>query len=86
VAETGLAVARLSPESEIAEGQQAKLWFDGAKLHLFDPGDGSNLRRSRAEQEAGAEATEAAVEAEHEKDPPARAAAGPEGDAGTAPE
>jgi multiple sugar transport system ATP-binding protein len=80
----GLAVARLNPESEIAQGERAKLWFDAAKLHLFDPGDGSNLRRSEQDQQAGAEATAEAVEAEHEKDPPARAAAGP--DEGTAPE
>ncbi len=39
----GRAVARLSPESDIKEGDKAKLWFDAAKLHVFDPADGSNL-------------------------------------------
>ena len=62
----GLAVARLNPESEISEGQQAKLWFDGAKLHLFDPADGSSLRRSKREQEAAAAATQEAIAAEAE--------------------
>ncbi len=62
----GLAVARLNPESEIGEGQKAKLWFDSAKLHLFDPGDGSNVRRSAGEQKAAAKATKAAVKAEAE--------------------
>jgi len=66
----GRAVARLNPETEIQEGQTAKLWFDAAMLHLFEPHDGSNLRRDESEQRAAAEATEAAVEAEHEKDHP----------------
>ncbi|WP_411283185.1 ABC transporter ATP-binding protein [Lapillicoccus sp.] len=52
VAETGLAVARLNPESEISDGGTAKLWFDGAKLHLFDPADGANLRHGKADQQA----------------------------------
>jgi multiple sugar transport system ATP-binding protein len=81
---SGLAVARLNPESEIDEGQKAKLWFDGAKLHLFDPGDGSNLKRGGKAQKAAAAATAAAVEAEQEKDPPARAEA--DSDGATAPE
>jgi multiple sugar transport system ATP-binding protein len=37
------AVARLSPESDVRAGGQAKLWLDTDKLHLFDPGDGTNL-------------------------------------------
>ena len=65
----GLAVARLNPESEIAEGQTAKLWFDSAKLHLFDPGDGSNVRRGGSEQKAAAKATRAAVAAESDAAP-----------------
>jgi len=39
----GRAVARLNPESEIGEGSKARLWFDAAKLHVFDPNDGTNL-------------------------------------------
>lgn len=81
---SGLAVARLNPESEIGEGDKAKLWFDGAKLHLFDPSDGSNLKRAAKDQKAGAKATAAAVEAEHEKAPPERAAA--DSDGATTPE
>ncbi|CAN5134869.1 sn-glycerol-3-phosphate ABC transporter ATP-binding protein UgpC [soil metagenome] len=81
---SGLAVARLNPESEIGEGDKAKLWFDGAKLHLFDPSDGSNLKRAAKDQKAGAKATAAAVEAEHEKPPPERAAA--DSDGATTPE
>ncbi len=61
---TGLAVARLNPESDVKEGDTAKLWFDGAKLHLFDPSDGSSLRRGAQEQKAASKATAAAVEAE----------------------
>ncbi len=60
----GLAVARLNPESEIGDGETAKLWFDSAKLHLFNPGDGSNLRRAERERKAAAEATQAAIAAE----------------------
>jgi multiple sugar transport system ATP-binding protein len=37
------AVARISPESDVREGDRARLWMDAAKLHLFDPADGSNL-------------------------------------------
>jgi multiple sugar transport system ATP-binding protein len=79
----GLAVARLNPESEVAEGQKAKLWFDSAKLHLFDPGDGANVRRGGGEQKAAAAATQAAVEAESDEPPRKRAAA--EQDASPAP-
>jgi multiple sugar transport system ATP-binding protein len=80
----GQAVARLNPESDIEQGQKAKLWFDGAKLHLFDPGDGSSLKLGKAEHAAAADATQDAVDAETEKDPPARAEAAD--DAATAPE
>jgi multiple sugar transport system ATP-binding protein len=66
----GLAVARLNPESEVKEGDKAKLWFDGAKLHLFNPADGTNLQQSSAQQAAAAEATEEAIEAEAETDEP----------------
>jgi len=80
----GQAVARLNPESDVEQGQTAKLWFDGAKLHLFDPGDGSSLKLGKREHAAAADAMQDAVDAEHEKDPPARAGAG--GDATTTPE
>ena len=33
-------VARLAVGSRVAEGQEAELWIDAARLHLFDPSDG----------------------------------------------
>jgi multiple sugar transport system ATP-binding protein len=36
-------VARLDPASRAREGQQLRLWFDPAKLHLFNPDDGAHL-------------------------------------------
>ncbi|MTD55049.1 ABC transporter ATP-binding protein [Amycolatopsis pithecellobii] len=36
-------VARLSASSRITEGGQASVWFDAAKLQLFDPSSGANL-------------------------------------------
>src|SRR5215207_9398961 len=36
-------VARLDPASRAREGQQLELWFDPAKLHLFNPGNGAHL-------------------------------------------
>jgi multiple sugar transport system ATP-binding protein len=38
-------VARLSPETRITEGQNAVLWVDVRKLHVFDPATGHNLTR-----------------------------------------
>jgi multiple sugar transport system ATP-binding protein len=77
---TGQAVARLNPESEVREGQTARLWFDAAKLHLFDAGDGASLRTSREEHAATVAATEQAQEAEAEADPSERAEAEAEAD------
>jgi multiple sugar transport system ATP-binding protein len=62
----GLAVARLNPESDVSQGKRAKLWFDGAKLHLFDPRDGSSLRRAERVQQAAAQATQEAEQPEAE--------------------
>jgi multiple sugar transport system ATP-binding protein len=36
-------VTRLNPDSQVARGQQARLWMDTTKLHLFDPRTGQNL-------------------------------------------
>jgi multiple sugar transport system ATP-binding protein len=36
-------VARLDPASRAREGQQLRLWFDPAKLHLFNPANGAHL-------------------------------------------
>jgi multiple sugar transport system ATP-binding protein len=41
--EEGRIVARLDPESKVAEGQEAELWVNGERLHLFDQDDGRAL-------------------------------------------
>jgi multiple sugar transport system ATP-binding protein len=38
-------VARLDAASEISRGDDAELWVDVAKLHLFDPESGANLAK-----------------------------------------
>jgi multiple sugar transport system ATP-binding protein len=42
-ASTETVVARLDPASRITEGENARLWIDGRKLHVFDPASGRNL-------------------------------------------
>jgi multiple sugar transport system ATP-binding protein len=59
-----VAVARLSPESRIDQGGKARLWLDTSKIHLFDPGDGRNLRRD--DRGAGAATPPAARSEERE--------------------
>ncbi|MEA2399656.1 MAG: multiple sugar transport system ATP-binding protein [Thermoleophilaceae bacterium] len=41
--EEGRIVARLDPASEVRVGQEAELWVDATRVHLFDPEDGRNL-------------------------------------------
>jgi multiple sugar transport system ATP-binding protein len=41
--EEGRIVARLEPASQVRVGQEAELWVDASKVHLFDPEDGRNL-------------------------------------------
>ncbi len=41
--EEGRIVARLDPQSEVRVGQDAELWVDASRLHLFDLDDGRNL-------------------------------------------
>ena len=41
--EPGKIVARFDPESRVQEGQEAEIWVDADRLHLFDPEDGRNL-------------------------------------------
>jgi multiple sugar transport system ATP-binding protein len=36
-------VARLDPASRAREGRPLELWFDPAKLHLFNPENGAHL-------------------------------------------
>ncbi len=40
---TGQVVARLAPESKVERGQEAELWLDTRKMHLFDPQSGQRL-------------------------------------------
>ena len=46
--EPGKIVARFDPESAVQEGQEAEIWVDADRLHLFDPEDGRNLTVSGA--------------------------------------
>ncbi|HEY8810449.1 MAG TPA: sn-glycerol-3-phosphate ABC transporter ATP-binding protein UgpC [Solirubrobacterales bacterium] len=45
-------VARLDPASKIKRREQAKLWADTSKLHLFDPQSGESLARRQSEPAA----------------------------------
>jgi hypothetical protein len=49
---TETVVARLDPASRITEGEDARLWIDGRKLHVFDPGSGRNLTLAAATETA----------------------------------
>jgi multiple sugar transport system ATP-binding protein len=67
--EANLAVARLSPESQIQQGGRARLWLDTTKLHLFDPTDGTNLaHRGRDGGGTGVTAGAGAAAAAHEQE------------------
>jgi len=44
--EEGRIVARLDAASKVREGEEAELWVDAGKLHLFDSSDGRSLRAS----------------------------------------
>jgi multiple sugar transport system ATP-binding protein len=41
--EEGRIVARLEPASKVRPGEEAELWVESTRLHLFDPDDGRNL-------------------------------------------
>ncbi len=41
--EAGRIVARLEPASQVRVGEEAELWVDASRVHLFDPDDGRNL-------------------------------------------
>jgi len=40
----GRAVARLSPDANVKEGEHGKLALDPTQIHLFDPSTGKALR------------------------------------------
>ena len=46
----GAVVARLDAASQIKEGQEAELWLDATKVHLFDPESGRSLTARGAER------------------------------------
>jgi multiple sugar transport system ATP-binding protein len=52
----GQVVARLDAASNVTEGQDAELWLNATKLHLFDPESGRNLRRPRSQDGEAASA------------------------------
>jgi multiple sugar transport system ATP-binding protein len=39
-------VARLDAASQVKRGEEAELWVDSTKLHLFDPETGQSLKRA----------------------------------------
>jgi multiple sugar transport system ATP-binding protein len=72
-------VARLDPASRIRENEDARLWVDMRKLHVFDPSSGRNLSLGATDAPAGA-ATRAGAEAS--ADVAGTGTAGATGDAG----
>jgi multiple sugar transport system ATP-binding protein len=46
--EKGQVVARLDAASEVKRGEDAEIWVDATKLHLFDPKTGENLTAGEA--------------------------------------
>ena len=73
-------VARLDPASRIRENEDARLWVDMRKLHVFDPSTGRNLSLGATDAPAGATAPAAAAGA----GPVDAGTAAPTGAAGTA--
>jgi multiple sugar transport system ATP-binding protein len=54
----GQIVARLDAASEVKHGEEAEVWFDASKIHLFDSNTGASLTRtsSTIEGDVGGEA------------------------------
>ena len=46
-------VVALDPMSGICDGQQAQLWFNPARMHLFDPKTGENLTKKPGDGDGG---------------------------------
>ena len=44
-------MARLNPASRVREGEEAQLWVDTTRVHLFDPETGDNLTYTPPSQE-----------------------------------
>jgi multiple sugar transport system ATP-binding protein len=45
-------VARLDADSSVKQGEEAELFFESDKLHLFDPESGRSLRGRSSERAA----------------------------------
>ncbi len=52
--EEQLTVARIDPASEVAQGEEADIWLDTARVHYFDADTGENLAVSLTGQGAAA--------------------------------
>jgi multiple sugar transport system ATP-binding protein len=68
--EEGRIVARLEPASQVRVGQEAELWVDASKVHLFDPDDGRNLTAG-PEAPAATDGQSAAGQEPAQEPPPA---------------
>jgi multiple sugar transport system ATP-binding protein len=68
--EEGRIVARLEPASQVRVGQEAELWVDASKVHLFDPDDGRNLTAA-PEAPAATDGQSAAGQEPAQEPPPA---------------
>jgi hypothetical protein len=75
-------VARLDPATRIHEGQDAELWVDVRRLHIFDPATGRNLSLAARDDadastvqagSAGAASSAAASQAPPSEAPPSEA-------------
>jgi len=71
-------VARLDPATRIREGQDAELWVDVRKLHVFDPSTGRNLSlAARDDADASTVTSGAAAPAAAAPAPPSPEASAP---------
>ena len=50
--EEGRIVARLDPQSRVRVGEEAELWVDASRIHLFNPDDGLSLTSEVSEAPA----------------------------------
>ncbi len=66
--EEGRTVARLDPASKVRQGEEAELWVNAERLHLFDPQSGANLTSNTSRSEA-ASRLQAGREQEQEQSP-----------------
>jgi multiple sugar transport system ATP-binding protein len=67
---SGEIVARLDPESKVQQGQEAELWVNGSKLHLFDSQSGTALTSTDGGRPQQAPATARAEPASPTPPPP----------------